>query len=555
MLSNKKILILILILGIGFLIFQDQITHKLNAGIRIIKNNEEALITPLTENPLIPNYTKATGPEEIARINSQSNHETLKRLNLFSQSWVRHIDPETNLIPYRLNWGKEYNLYRPEHSGADFYPFLILSSHLTNNQTIPWPQHKYPTNFPAAVDLNKNEIIRKNIVVNYDSTQQMFAASELVKDGLIPLIEFFGEESEYYPQATEIIETIFNNCPHQTEYGCLPALTSEVNGEILISLSRLYLLSKDEIFLDLGQPIFDFYTLNVLPKNDYFLCSNINEESKNCQDTLHLGDHGNEIIPGLIEFYHAFYIKDQTIKKTYHISLKKFLENTKSGLSEDYFWRRTNRKAPKYIDTGDYINSAYYLFSLIDQEPTFINKNLINLANKEIIEFVYEADGIADKIEGVIYLQSVFNNQHIDLWMHKNIHWLNIQQKEPGYILKNYMDGNIARTWILYSLYTSKGAYITPWNENLKIGASIEDNKLYIHIETPIGWKGNLNFINNHITPYYPRINSFPPYFIEKRGTYSLKIENKIYVISGNDLLKNGFEIENGNLIIIEKIK
>ena len=554
MLSNKKILILILIFGLGFLIFQDQIVHKLNAGIRIIKNNEEALIIPITENPLILNYTKATTPEETARINAISNQETLKRLDLFSKAWSQKIDPETGLIPYRLNWGKEYKLYRPEHSGADFYPFLILSSHLTNNQTIPWPQHNYPTNFPAAVDLNKDKIIEKNIVVNYDSTQQMFAASELVKDGLIPLIEFFGKNTQYYPQATGIIETIFKACPHQTEYGCLPAITSEVNGEILISLSRLYLISKDDYFLELGKPIFNFYTLKVLQENNYRLCSNIDQETLTCRDTLALGDHSNEIIPGLIEFYHSSYVKDPSIKDTYHLTLKNFLENTKPGLSKDYFWIRTNKNTPEFTDTGDYINNAYFLFSQIDQETTFINESLTNLENKEITEFAYNADGIADKIEGTIYLQHAFNNKAANLWIHKNIHWLNTQQKESGLILENYKDGNIARTWILYSFYTSKGSYLTPWQEDLKIGASIENNKLYIHIEAPTNWKGNLNFINNHITPYYPRINSFPPYFINKGETYSLKIKNKIHVISGNDLLENGFEIEGENLIVIENI-
>ena len=563
--------------------------HKFNTGLRLSNEyackNIDCGIVPTIEEPniMLPHllqssYLRAKKNQdyfEIAKFNSYFSSEAFNRLDLFSKGWAAHTDKETGLIPYRTNWGDEYKLYLPEQSAADFYPFLLLATYFTNksryNETMRWAdieeKYRYETGLPAAVDLNTNQIIYKNVIVNYNINRQIFGASEMIKDGLLPLIEFFGKDNDFYHKAVTIMGNIFKNCPYTTRYGCLPSLNSEVNGEILISLSRLYLMSRNEDFLRLAEPIAQFYLFDVLPNNDYLPCSDFDINELSCRDkTFSLGDHSGEIIPGLVEFYYAKSISNKSQSEIYSSPIKKMLDKVAVyGLSEDGFWYHSNQDH-SLSDTWGYIHNAYHLFSLSnDEDFDFVNRSLNNLKNKNIKEFAFNADDIADSIEGAIYLQYAYQNDVADDWINENIFYLFAQQKENGLIEGNYKDGNVARTWILYALYKTQGTYLIPWRNDVKVGAAKNKDRLYLYLESTHPWKGVIKFdyprSNEYFgVDYYPRINSFPEWWVvEKNSTYRIIKGQDTYFVNGHELIGNGLNMEllenDEKFVVIEKIE
>ena len=49
------------------------------------------------------------------------------------QAWLNHADPETLLLPDRPARGSPGKwIYTPHNSGADLYPYLILTAQLTD---------------------------------------------------------------------------------------------------------------------------------------------------------------------------------------------------------------------------------------------------------------------------------------------------------------------------------------------------------------------------------------------------------------------------------------
>ena len=48
------------------------------------------------------------------------------------QAWLKHADPETLLLPDRPVPDRSTWIYTPHNSGADLYPYLILTAHLTD---------------------------------------------------------------------------------------------------------------------------------------------------------------------------------------------------------------------------------------------------------------------------------------------------------------------------------------------------------------------------------------------------------------------------------------
>ena len=115
------------------------------------------------------------------------------------QAWLTHADPRTTLLPDRipggpggLAAGDTRRLYTPHNSGADLYPYLVLTSHLTD----PGLYHgrmlemlrneiRYTTaqlSIPANLELSTGEL----------GPPSLFGAGEYAKDGLLAVTEYLG---------------------------------------------------------------------------------------------------------------------------------------------------------------------------------------------------------------------------------------------------------------------------------------------------------------------------------------------------------------------------
>ena len=128
-------------------------------------------------------------------------------------------------------------------------------------------------------------------------------------------------------------------------------------------------------------------------------------------------------------------------------------------------------------------------------------------------------DGYADSIESGINLFNRLNNSYLQSWIDSEINVMFGMQKPDGIIEGWHGDGNFARTALMYGLWKTQGARLSPWRENLYLGAEPNGDEIYFVLKTKEAWEGKLIFDQvRHKTILnlpvdYPRINQFPEWF------------------------------------------
>ena len=186
-------------------------------------------------------------------------------------AWLRHADPRTLLLPDRVGdrEGKPLpagtkRLYTPHNSGADLYPYLILTAQLTDPELYRG----------RMMEMLRNEIryttVQESIPANLDlatgelGPPSLFGAGEYAKDGLIAVTEYLGRTPWFY-RMVDMIADAMNRAPVPTRFGNLPASDAELNGDYLQALVRLATMTGDPRFLAWARRIGDAYIEEVLP--------------------------------------------------------------------------------------------------------------------------------------------------------------------------------------------------------------------------------------------------------------------------------------------------
>ncbi|MBT3407296.1 hypothetical protein HN415_01295 [Candidatus Woesearchaeota archaeon] len=564
---NRKILIIVLLSFVVLLLlslFIPFVHHKANVIFRLSKEKitdilfeKEYLELNYSNYDLLDLYNSHYENKnyfELAKINSYLSQETFNRLLVLSNSWIEYKNPKTRLIPYKLGWGNEYNLWRPDQSTSDFFPFLLMSTYFTNksqyndlfSDTDIIKKANYENGLPAMIEVKSGKLINKNQVIDYHFDNQIFGASEIVKDGMLPLIEYFGKNDWSYEYATYLIETINENCYINTSFGCIPSKVLEVNGEMLISLSRLYRITNNDEYIRQGLPIFKSYILKLIPESNFLPCEEIDLYNFKCKSSeFSIGDHSNEIIFGLVEFY-SIIKGTEYDNEIYHNIIRIMLEKLKNErLNEEGFW--TNHG--QVVDTFGYVHNAYLLYSKIeDYDVSFINKSLKNLDNVDLVNFKV-VDDQSDFIESVIYLQHEYNLPEVDLWISKNMLNMMSNQNSKGMFMEDYKDGNVGRTMLMFLLYKTQGISVENWNSDINLGSYKYDGELYVYLESDDSWEGTIYFdeersLNTFNIKYYPRINSFPEWFtINEDKEYEITMSDNALYLNGKTIIKEGISV------------
>ena len=143
-------------------------------------------------------------------------------------------------------------------------------------------------------------------------------------------------------------------------------------------------------------------------------------------------------------------------------------------------------------------------------------------------------DGYADAIESGINLLNRENDLELSRWIDSEIKVMFGMQKPDGIIEGWHGDGNFARTALMYGLWKTQGARLSPWNSSLRLGAEPSQKGTYFVITTQNDWEGQLIFdpirhktiLNLPID--YPRINQFPEWFtIDPSADYQITASDK----------------------------
>jgi len=511
--------------------------------------------------------------------NGKLANEALVRSNHLMEDWLVNVDKETGLIPRNLFDSKD--LWHPKDSGADNYPFFVITSYFTapdlfanQMQEILVTETALTSRIgrlPDQYSFSKGDFANKEPELN----RIMFGSAEYVKDGLITIVELIGV-TPWRARMTGILDDMWRHSEVETPSGTIISKNHEINGEMLQVLSRVYWMTGDEKYLEYAIRLGNYYLLGA------------NHPTRNFKQ-LRLRDHGNEIVSGLTELYatvhHAQPKKAEEYQEPLYEMLDRILEvgRNKDGL----FFNVINPTSGEIVDdelsdTWGYLLNGYYTVYLLDGIETYrdaVLKVLNSIADYQDYDWERgSADGDADAIEGALYLYNRETVSSAEAWMDQQVQimWAKQDSADPrrdangewnnsGIVEGWHGDGNFARTSTMYAQWKTEGLHIKSWREDVIYGAVEEDDKLFVTLFSEENWKGRLVFDHprhrDHLNlPFdWPRINQYCEWFVtEADQEYVIKnMTNEEEKVYGGKELQNGIwvQIEAGKEIqlIVEK--
>lgn len=487
--------------------------------------------------------------------NGKLANESYDRSLRLTRAWVARKDSASGLIPSNLTVRKD--VWEPHNAGADNYAFMVLTSYLLDQDLLEGEmlnmlqRERLLTSRIRTLPDTYSFVKRSFESDAPDKTWIVFATSEYIKDGLIPLTEYMGS-SPWTKRMMEMLDdlpSVYDVLKNIDQLGTYKVASEEVNGEMLQTLSRVYWMTGDEKYLDWAIKIGDYYL-----KDEHDLTK---------VSYLRLRDHGCEVIGGLSELYVTLHFARPQVKQEYQPRFHRLLDRVlEVGRNEDGLFYNainpvTGEPADKATaDTFGYVFDAYYSVYLVDNKEEYREAVLkgVRSLNEKYRSFVWEGtshDGYADAIEGGINIYNREPDSSLKEWIDSEIKVMWSMQQDNDIVGGGWPDGNFSRTNIMYSLWKTQGTHVRPWRNDLMLGAERSGDTLKIALSAGESWKGKLTFDFKrhkeilHLPIDYPRLNQFPEWFtVDKDAEYNFEIVNGGVetVVKGEQLIE-GFPI------------
>jgi hypothetical protein len=228
--------------------------------------------------------------------NGMKANEGFRRCMAYTKDWLNFADPVSGLIPENLDYGRD--IWNAHNAAADNYPYMVLTSFLLEkelSETVMIEMLRSERrltsrlgSLPDDYSFSKQGFSREAV----DTNRIVFGISEYIKDGILPLTEYLGISpwSDRMFETLDDLSEFFRVASHADGTFINHSVETEINGELLQTLSRCYWITGDERYLDWALEIGDYY----LTEDGRDLCNS---------ERLRLRDHGCEIIGGLSELY------------------------------------------------------------------------------------------------------------------------------------------------------------------------------------------------------------------------------------------------------------
>jgi hypothetical protein len=467
-----------------------------------------------------------------AAANAKLANEAFVRSDRLMMDWLSLADPISGLLPRTTTTDRD--IWNAKDCAADLYPFLVLTAWFTRPGLYHGRMQEMLMSetaltarlgrLPDTYSFSKRGFAESRV----DTASIMFGGSEYVKDGLMPITELLGV-TPWRARMLGIVDDLWRYAPIEAPVGRIVSLDPEVNGDMLLVLSRLYWMTKDARYLEYATRLGDYYLLgNHHPTRDFA--------------TLRLRDHGNEVVSGLTELY-ATSLKVQPAKAAaYRAPLHEMLDRilavgrNADGLFYNVIDPRAGTATDAHIaDNFGYVLNGFYTVYQLDGTSEYreaVRKALGALDGK-YRGFNWEdlgADGDADAIEGALYLYNREPVASAASWMDYQIKWMWSKQDSAhrprleqfrgrGIVEGWYGDGNFNRTSLMYALWKTQGTSVHPWRKDVRVGAVRRGDEVLLTIEADSAWSGALHFDtprhreNLGLPADWPRINSYPEWF------------------------------------------
>jgi hypothetical protein len=495
-----------------------------------------------------------------AAANAKLANEAFVRSDRLMMDWLTLADPRSGLLP--RNTTGDRDIWNAKDCAADLYPFLVLTAWYTRPELYEGRMQEMLLTetaltarigrLPDTYSFSKQGFADARV----DTASIMFGGSEYVKDGLMPITELLGV-TPWRARMLGIVDDLWRYAPVETRYGRIVSLDPEVNGDMLLVLSRLYWMTREARYLEYATRLGDYYLLDSHhPTRDFA--------------TLRLRDHGNEVIAGLTELY-ATLLKVQPQKAAaYRAPIHEMLDRILAvGRNEDgLFYNVIDPQAGKPVNAGiadnfGYVLNGYYTMYQLDGTAAYRDavRKALGALDGKYRGFNWEnlgQDGDADAIEGAMYLYNREPVPSAAAWMDHQIRWMWSKQDSAhraglehfrgrGIVEGGYADGNFNRTSLMYALWKTQGTSVRPWRADVRFGAVREGDAVSISIDADSAWSGVIRFDEpRHRTILglpadWPRINSYPEWYtVDVSASYGvLDVRTgKVRRVSGAELAK-----------------
>lgn len=499
---------------------------------------------------------EAATPAAAAARNGRLATRALVDSHRIMAAWLARRDSVTGLLPHRghFNGRAPSATWVVRDSAADLYPFMVMAARLTAPDVYRG----------AMLEILRQETLLTTRIARLsddvkaggagfvrdtpDLDHIIFGSSEYMKDGLIPLTELFGD-TPWYHRMRGIATDISLHAPYETSRGRLPAETTEVNGNMLQVLSRLYFKTGDQAYLTQVLAIADFYFLDMLPSTNYLPADRWDVATQKPLTTRFvLSDHGNEIIGGLSEaFVLASHVRPDKAEQYRPAFIRMIDQLLTLGRTEDGVWHHdidivtgapiANRHAhcwgymfngvyTAYLTTGEarFLEAVERAVDTVARTPTYLFDENPPVA-------WWSANSYSDAIESALVLLNRVPHAglpaQIDAATTKMLDVI-----QPSGIVEDwYGDGNTIRTALMYMMWKTQGARLEPWDARVHLGAVRDGHKVVLSITAEKDWTGRVHFDyprhrdHLHLPINYPRLNEWPEWFaVEHDRRYQMRV-------------------------------
>lgn len=441
-----------------------------------------------------------------ARANAVDFERTVASMRRLLHAWLKHADSRTLLLPDRVAGQPaglkpgDARVYTPHNSGADLYPYLILTARLTD----PALYHG------RMLEMLRNEIrftnARAGVPGNLDldtgklGPPSLFGAGEYAKDGLLAVTEYLGRTPWYY-RMVDMTADAMEQAPVPSRFGRLPASDAELNGDFMQTLVRLATMTSDPRFLAWGRRIADAYIEEVLPGNHGVPSGKWDFTAHTGDGRLRLRDHGNETVVGLTLQFALENALGTPRAARYRPVIARMLDRILASANPDgMLYNEVDAATLKPVDSGlsdnwGYIYGAVFTFYQCtgeDQYRQAVLKVLRNLPKYR--RYIWEGrpnnpqrplgsfDGYADSIESALYLVNREPVPEALAWIESEMKVMAAMQKPDGHLEYWYGEGNYNRTSLIYALMKSQGVRPAVWAAGVGAGAVRDGPRLLLSL-------------------------------------------------------------------------
>jgi hypothetical protein len=524
---------------------------------------------------LAPHVSLGQGDQfAVARENGRQFERTVAAAHRLLRAWMTHADPRTLLLPDRPLPEHGRRVYTPHNSGADLYPYLILTAHLTD----PELYHG------RMMEMLRNEVrystVQRSIPADLKladgglGAASFFGAAEYAKDGLVAVSEYLGRTPWFY-RMVDMMADAMTDAPVPSRFGPLPASDAETNGDYLQALVRIAAMTGDPRVLAWARRIGDAYIDEILPGSGGVPGFTWDFEKRTGARRLRLRDHGNETIVGLVMLFALEHQLESPRAHTYRPVIQRMLDRVLSSANPDgLLFNEVDVDTLEPIDrrlsdNWGYVYGAVYTYYLVTGETRYRDAvRRVLRALPKYRKYVWEPradpalplgsfDGYADAIESAIYLANREPLAEAFGWIDSEMAVMLAMQRADGHIEDWYGEGNFNRTALLYAYMKSQGVRPERWEPGVEVGAVREGDRLFLHLRMAgprriqfdfARHRRVLNFQKNIV-----RLNEFPEWFtVDENRLYRLRaasVEGDGRVLLGSELIA-GVEMGAGEWIV-----